>query len=71
MASLILSHPRGVTTVQQMFVQRLTTDGFLDVLPAVLITGKGMPDLATRFALVLLHSSMEGDVNLKFDRGFF
>lgn len=33
-------------------VQRLVEDGFADALPCVLLTAKGMPDLATR---VFLH----------------
>jgi hypothetical protein len=33
-------------------VQRLVEDGFTDALPCVLLTAKGMPDLATR---VFLH----------------
>ena len=34
------------------YVQRLVEDGFTDALPSVLLTAKGMPDLATR---VFLH----------------
>ena len=33
-------------------MQRLVEDGFTDALPCVLLTAKGMPDLATR---VFLH----------------
>ncbi|GMH33661.1 hypothetical protein BSKO_01495 [Bryopsis sp. KO-2023] len=37
--------------------QRLTEDRFFDSLPCVLVTAKGMPDLATRIFLMKLHRS--------------
>lgn len=42
----------------QAIFQRLIEDGFCDLVPSVLITAKGMPDMATRVMLKHLHNTM-------------
>ena len=42
----------------QAIFQRLIEDDFCDLVPSILITAKGMPDMATRVMLWHLHAAM-------------
>ena len=47
----------SVALLQAIF-QRLIEDGFCNLVPSILITAKGMPDMATRVMLKHLHNIM-------------
>ena len=41
----------------QAIFQRLVEDSFCDLVPSIIVTAKGMPDLSTRVFLRQLHAA--------------